>query len=138
MQNLENAEALTASQPVAGGAGDAGAGKLAVSAGGILGALAAASCCILPLALVGLGASGAWIGRLGSLAPYQPIFLGFTAVCLGVGFYLVYRKPKVAGVVPGAVCARPVSHRVTKILLWCATGIAVAALAFPFVLALFD
>ena len=34
------------------------------AAGGILGALAASSCCILPLALFMLGISGAWIGNL--------------------------------------------------------------------------
>ena len=39
------------------------------AAGGILGALAASSCCILPLALFMLGISGAWIGNLTTLAP---------------------------------------------------------------------
>jgi mercuric ion transport protein len=33
-----------------------------MAAGGLLGALAASSCCILPLVLFGLGVSGAWIG----------------------------------------------------------------------------
>ena len=32
-----------------------------VAAGGVIGALAASSCCILPLVLFGLGVSGAWI-----------------------------------------------------------------------------
>ena len=59
------------------------------AAGGILGALAASSCCILPLALFMLGISGAWIGNLTALAPYQPIFSAATAGCLGVGYYLV-------------------------------------------------
>ncbi len=42
-----------------------------VAAGGILGALAASSCCILPLVLVlfSVGISGAWIGNLTELAP---------------------------------------------------------------------
>ena len=44
------------------------------AAGGILGALAASSGCILPLALFAFGVSGAWIGNLTALAPYQPIF----------------------------------------------------------------
>src|SRR5215467_13430664 len=38
------------------------------AAGGILGALAASSCCIVPLALFTLGTSGAWIGNLTALA----------------------------------------------------------------------
>ena len=40
------------------------------AAGGMLGALAASSCCILPLALFTLGISGAWIANLTALAPY--------------------------------------------------------------------
>ena len=63
------------------------------AAGGILGALAASSCCILPLALFMLGVSGAWIGNLTALAPYQPILFAATVGCLGVGYYLVYRQP---------------------------------------------
>src|SRR5260221_7710285 len=43
-----------------------------VAAGGLLGAVAASSCCIVPLILFGLGVSGAWIGNLTRLAPYQP------------------------------------------------------------------
>jgi len=45
-----------------------------MAAGGLLGALAASSCCILPLTLFGLGMSGAWIGNFTQLAPYQPYF----------------------------------------------------------------
>ena len=43
-----------------------------LTAGGVLGALAASSCCIVPLVLFGLGVSGAWIGNLTALATYQP------------------------------------------------------------------
>ena len=46
-----------------------------VAAGGILGAIAASSCCIAPLVLFSLGISGAWIGNLTALAPYQPYFV---------------------------------------------------------------
>src|SRR6266481_210174 len=46
-----------------------------LAAGGVIGAIAASSCCILPLVLFTLGISGAWIGNLTALAPYQPIFL---------------------------------------------------------------
>jgi hypothetical protein len=53
-----------------------------VAAGGVLGALAASSCCILPLVLFGLGVSGAWIGNLTRLAPYQLYFIAGTAASL--------------------------------------------------------
>jgi mercuric ion transport protein len=64
-----------------------------VAAGGILGALGASSCCIVPLILFSLGIGGAWIGNLTALAPYKPLFVAGTAGILGYGFYLVYWKP---------------------------------------------
>src|ERR1044071_7676585 len=63
------------------------AGATLLSVGGILGALAAASCCVVPFALFMLGVSGAWISNLTALAPYQPIFATVTLGFLGGGFY---------------------------------------------------
>jgi hypothetical protein len=65
-----------------------------IAVGGILGALAAASCYVVPFALFTLGISGAWISNLTALEPYQPIFAAVTFGFLGYGFYLVYRRPK--------------------------------------------
>ncbi len=103
-----------------------------VAAGGVLGAVAAASCCLLPLALFGLGATGVWIGALSSLTPYQPIFMVITASFLVGGFWMVYRQPK-ADCADGAYCARPVSARIVKSALWSATALVLAAAAFPYV-----
>jgi mercuric ion transport protein len=102
------------------------------AAGGLLGALAAASCCILPLALFGLGAGGAWIGNLTALAPYQPAFVGVTLGFLGAGFYFAYRKPK-AACADAAACRRPLPGRLVKATLWAATAAVAAAVAFPYV-----
>ena len=102
------------------------------TAGGILGALAASSCCILPLLLFSLGIGGAWIGNLTALAPYKPLFLTATAGVLGYGFYLVYRKPKTA-CAEGGVCARPLPNQFVKLGLWTATVLAIAAFAFDYV-----
>ena len=74
--------------------------------GGIVGAFAASSCCIAPLVLFSLGISGAWIGNLTALAPYQPYFIAATLACLGYGYFLVYRRNTVA-CAEGAACARP-------------------------------
>ena len=101
------------------------------AAGGVLGALAAASCCVAPLALFSLGVSGAWIGNLAALAPYQPYFIALTLVCLGVGFVMVYRRPKAA--TGGGYCARPALGRMTMPALWVATALVAAAAAFPYV-----
>jgi mercuric ion transport protein len=98
--------------------------------GGILAALGAASCCVIPFTLFTLGISGAWISNLTALEPYQPIFAVIAFGLLGYGFYFVYRKPKVA-CAEGSYCAKPSSRRAAKIGLWTATVLVVIALGFP-------
>ncbi|MGH8507791.1 MAG: mercuric transporter MerT family protein [Gammaproteobacteria bacterium] len=110
--------------------------KALASIGGILGAIAASSCCVLPLVLFALGISGAWISNLTVLAPYQPYFVAVTLTCLAAGFAMVYRKPK-AVCLPDSSCAKPGSDRLTKLGLWTATVIIAAALVFPYVAPLF-
>jgi mercuric ion transport protein len=102
------------------------------AAAGVLGALAASSCCIAPLVLFTLGIGGAWIGNLTALEPYQPIFIAITLGFLAAGYYLVYRKPAVA-CAEGTACARPLSNRIVKLTLWVATALVGAAGAFPYV-----
>lgn len=87
-----------------------------VAAGGVLGALASASCCILPLALFSLGVSGAWIGHLTALAPYQPYFIAVTISFLASGAWLVHRRGK-AACAEGQACARPLPGRLVKLVL---------------------
>jgi mercuric ion transport protein len=67
-----------------------------LSVGGIVAALGAASCCVIPFALFLVGVSGAWIGNLTALEPYQPIFAAVALGFIGYGAYLVYWNPKVA------------------------------------------
>lgn len=100
------------------------------SVGGILAALGAASCCVIPFSLFTLGISGAWISNLTALEPYQPVFAAVTVGFLGYGFYLVYRKPKVA-CADDSYCAKPSSGRMAKIGLWTATVMVAVALGFP-------
>jgi mercuric ion transport protein len=100
------------------------------SAGGILAALGAASCCVVPFALFTLGISGAWISNLTALEPYQPIFAAVTVGFLGYGFYHVYRKPKVA-CAEDSYCAKPSAGRTAKIGLWTAVVLVIVALGFP-------
>ena len=113
---------------------DAGAERSRVrliAAGGILGALAASSCCILPLVLFSLGISGAWISNFTALAPYKPYFAAGTLALLGYGYYLVYVKPK--QVCADGSCARPLPNRLVKSSLWIATVLVVVALAFDYI-----
>ena len=103
-----------------------------IAAGGILGALAASSCCIVPLILFSLGIGGAWIGNLTALAPYKPLFVAGTTGLLGYGFYLVYWKPRRA-CADDSACARPIPNRLVQLALWIATVLVVAAFAFDYV-----
>jgi mercuric ion transport protein len=112
-----------------------GAGLVAV--GGILGALAASACCIVPLVLFTLGISGAWIGNLTQLAPYQPYFIAATVICLGFGYWLRYRSRKVT-CADGEVCARPLPNRVVTTGLVLATVVVISALALDFLAPLFS
>jgi mercuric ion transport protein len=102
-----------------------------VVAGSILGALAASSCCILPLVLFSLGVSGAWIGNFTQLAPYQPYFITATLVFLGTDYWLVHRASKRA-CTDSEVCARPLPNRLIKAVLVASTILFIAALGFDF------
>src|SRR3546814_15602300 len=74
---------------------------------------------------------GAWIGNLTALAPYQPIFVALSLGLLGYGYWLVYRRPK-AACAEAAACARPMPNRMVKLVLWLATVLVAAAVAFPY------
>jgi mercuric ion transport protein len=102
-----------------------------LSVGGVVGAAASGACCVIPFALFTVGVSGAWLGRLTALAPYQPFFITATLLCLAAGFVLVRRASR-APCPADAVCARPGSLRVVRIALWAATVLVAAALLFPY------
>ena len=103
-----------------------------IAAGGLLGALAASSCCILPLVLFSLGVSGAWIGNFTQLAAFQPYFITATLGFLGYGYWLVYRSSTRA-CTDGETCARRLSSRIVKTSLILATILVVAALGLDFI-----
>jgi mercuric ion transport protein len=58
----------------------------ALTTAGISSALAS-SCCLLQLAFVSLGLTGAWLGRLRVLQPYSPFLVGISLVALIVAAY---------------------------------------------------
>jgi mercuric ion transport protein len=120
----QNAELLTDNE------GDLG--TRAAAAGGILGALAMTSCCILPLVLFSLGATGAWIGRLGAMYQYKWFFFAFAGASLAYGFWKVYRAAGQA-CKDGTVCAVPLNQRLMKTALWSSATLILAALIFPYV-----
>ena len=98
--------------------------------GGVVGAILASSCCIAPLVLVTLGATGAWIGNLTALKAYQPLFVTATVVFLGVGFWQVYLK-RTASCDTGN-CDKPLSSTLVEAALWTATVLVLLALTVDF------
>jgi mercuric ion transport protein len=109
----------------------AGRGATWLSVGGLAGAAASGACCVIPFALFAAGVSGAWLGRLTALAPYQPLFVTGTLLCLGAGFVLVRRAARTSCSADVA-CARPGSLRRVRIALWAAAVLVAAALLFPY------
>ncbi len=107
-----------------------------IAAGGVIGAVLASSCCVAPLLLLTLGVSGAWMGNLTALAPYQNYFIAITVAFLAAGFWYVYWKPKKA-CEDGSYCASPASDRVVKVALWVATALIILALGINFILPYF-
>lgn len=99
------------------------------AAGGILGAIAASSCCMLPLLLFTLGASGPWIGTLVRLAPYQPYFIAVAVACLGYGYWLMHRSSNREC---AAACPTRSARKLVKSALVLATILIIAAVAFDF------
>ena len=107
------------------------AGTKAAAVGGILGALAMTSCCILPLVLFSLGATGAWIAQLGALYQYKWFLFAFAGGSLAYGFWKVYRPaPRTCD---DGSCERPVNRKFMKGALWSATFVVALSLAFPYV-----
>ena len=107
-----------------------------LAAGGVLGALAASSCCLLPLAFFGLGVSGAWLGHLTRLAPYQPCFIAGTVACLGAGYRLRYRSRK-AMCVAGQACTRQLPDWLVTAGFIAATVLVAAAMVLDLLAPLF-
>lgn len=92
-------------------------------------AILASICCIGPVVLAGVGVGA--VAAAQTFAPYRPLFLAITAVFLGSGFYFAYRKPKHA-VCDGEVCETARVARWSRPLLWLATVIILALVAFPY------
>jgi mercuric ion transport protein len=111
-----------------------GGRAIALAAAGILGAVAASSCCVLPLLFVSVGVSGAWIGNLTALAAYQPYIVLITLTALGYGFYSVYWRTR--QVCEDDACERPLPRPAVKFSLWLGTMLILSALLFPHIAAM--
>jgi mercuric ion transport protein len=98
-----------------------------LATGAVVGAILASACCVVPLLLVTLGISGAWIGNLTALEPYKPYVATVTLGLIGLGFWRVHFQPKPA-CEEGTYCARPQASLVTKTALWIGAAITLLAI----------
>ena len=95
-----------------------------------LAAVGASVCCVLPLVLVLLGVSGAWIGSLTAFDVWRPWFSAATVLCLAAAFWSLY-GPASACRTDGQ-CDDPVILQRRRRWLWMATLGAALLLLFPY------
>lgn len=67
-----------------------------------LGAVAAKSCCLLPLLLASSGFGGAWLSQ--ELIAYRPYFLGTAWAAVAVAWVIAVRRRRY-GCAPGETCS---------------------------------
>ncbi|HLK55189.1 MAG TPA: mercuric transporter MerT family protein [Chthonomonadaceae bacterium] len=98
--------------------------------GGLIAAIAASACCILPL-LLGAVSAGT-VGLSTVLVPSRPLFIALTVFLLGSAFYFTYRPQKTGCETECCVPDKPFrTRRFNKALLWVVTVFALGALAYP-------
>lgn len=107
--------------------------SLAANGGAIVTAFLASACCVGPLVLALLGIGGGAL--LLEFEPYRPYFMVVTLGLLGLGFWLQYRKPKPVTNADGITCDCPTprANKAGRVMLWVATVLVVAFLAFPYI-----
>jgi mercuric ion transport protein len=103
---------------------------LAGALGAVGGGVAALSCCVAPLVFVFVGISGAWIGHLTALSPYQPVFVAVAVGSIVYGHLARYRARRACAA--GSGCTQPLPSRLAGIGLWTGTGLVAVALAANF------
>jgi mercuric ion transport protein len=104
-------------------------------AAGVLTAIGASLCCVVPLVLLALGIGGAWIGNLTALEPYRPIFIGLTLLFLGLAFRNLYLTAPVCA--PGTACADPKVLARQRTVFWVVVVLLGVLLAVPWLAPLF-
>ncbi len=102
---------------------------------GVLAALGASLCCVVPLVLLALGIGGAWIANLTALEPYRPIFIGLTLLFLGLAFRQLYLTASVCA--PGTACADAKVLARQRTVFWVVVLLLGALLAVPWIAPLF-
>lgn len=100
-------------------------------AAGLVSAIGASTCCVLPLALVSVGLGGAWVSQLRALERFAPVFMALAAAAFAYAFYRLYLRPAPCATTAGAECAAPAGRRGQRIAFWTTLVAAKALIFFP-------
>ena len=121
--------AAEGAQPATGG------GKAGLI-GAALAAIVASVCWVVPLVLVSVGVTGAWMSNLTVLAPYKWVLILAALSCMGYAWYKIYRAQPADGCEPDTACAEPRTNRL-RVMFWVVSALVLAAVVSPYLVPLF-
>lgn len=101
------------------------------SAGGILAAVGASACCVVPMVLLSFGVTGAWLANFNALYSYKPYLIATAVTLLAARFFWVYRKRREYRE-NGTACPAAFSSRFNKAALWVSTALIAVAIGLPY------
>ncbi len=104
-------------------------------AAGVLAAIGASVCCVVPLVLLMMGIGGAWIASLTALEPLRPWFIAATVLFLGLAFRRLYFQQPVCE--PGTACSQSSVLEHQRLIFWVVALVLLALLSVPWLAPLF-
>jgi mercuric ion transport protein len=113
------------------------AGVKAGLVGGVLAALASVVCWVVPLVLVSIGLTGAWMSTFTVLAPYKWVVIGIALASLGYAGYKIFRVQPAEGCEPDPACAAPRSNLLPRVMFWIVSALVLVAIVSPYLVPLF-
>ena len=100
---------------------------------GVLASIATSLCCVVPLALLMLGISGAWISYLVALEPYNPIFITIALVALFFAYKGIFISKNHCHT-DDKLCAKPSINRLYKIAFFIVVIMVFSSIVAPYVI----
>jgi mercuric ion transport protein len=98
--------------------------------GGALAACASVVCWVVPLVLVSIGVTGAWMSTFTVLAPYKGWLIVTAFGCMGYAGYKIFLGRPAGG--SGLACGAPQSNRFARVMFWMISALLLVAVASPY------